>query len=612
MDHWAYDAVNQLAAQGIFTGYPDGTFGGKRALTRYEFAVAIQRMLQDIQRKHDALQQRIAALEGKAPPTPAQPGQPTDLGPLEGRVRQLRSDVDTLRRLATEFQDTLATLGTDVDQLKKDMASLSDRMRRIEEEWKRMPKISGQARLAFISRTVDNPEDFDPAVDPATDIDGRPLTKDNILEDVLPIYDIDLGITAQIGDAAVARLLLNAGNYIGQRTAGGADGYLGGRISTVVPVGETSVFDVIPYYAYIETPISFGSYGASITVGKFGMQFTPYTLQMQDPDHYINNHLTDEGNFPVIGARVNFKLSALNVQAYAGRHRDNRYAPLTSTAGQGVVPQVGGNFLRLGQPLFVGNADTGGPPVEPVIDQSAGARITLKTPLQGELGGTYIEAAGSENRDTFRKLQVYGADLKFKLWILGFDGHYAETRWKDRLGNETSRQQSSNKQAWDGAVGVPIGKLALRGFYRKVGDNFDAPGNWFGIGRWRNPRGLEGYGGQANYPIGKGFGLDFEGAFYTLIGARDNEVTHLKGNVYFNLSRANQIQLGIENADFQGATGDSTVERYINIGWNYNMNERISFRALYQIINFESGAVDITPNADYDGAVAVTQFTVRF
>ncbi|MBO7393656.1 MAG: S-layer homology domain-containing protein, partial [Abditibacteriota bacterium] len=44
-DHWAYDAVNQLQRVGIIVGYPDGTFGGKRAMTRYEFAVAIARLL---------------------------------------------------------------------------------------------------------------------------------------------------------------------------------------------------------------------------------------------------------------------------------------------------------------------------------------------------------------------------------------------------------------------------------------------------------------------------------------------------------------------------------------------------------------------------------------
>ncbi|MGC9317621.1 MAG: S-layer homology domain-containing protein, partial [Armatimonadota bacterium] len=37
-DHWAYDAVQQLVEEGIIIGYPDGTFKGDRAMTRYEFA----------------------------------------------------------------------------------------------------------------------------------------------------------------------------------------------------------------------------------------------------------------------------------------------------------------------------------------------------------------------------------------------------------------------------------------------------------------------------------------------------------------------------------------------------------------------------------------------
>ena len=40
-DHWAYQSVDTLQKAGIVIGYPDGTYGGKRAMTRYEFAVAI-------------------------------------------------------------------------------------------------------------------------------------------------------------------------------------------------------------------------------------------------------------------------------------------------------------------------------------------------------------------------------------------------------------------------------------------------------------------------------------------------------------------------------------------------------------------------------------------
>src|SRR5438128_1311760 len=44
-DHWAYNSVDTLQKAGIVIGYPDGTYGGKRAMTRYEFAVAIARLL---------------------------------------------------------------------------------------------------------------------------------------------------------------------------------------------------------------------------------------------------------------------------------------------------------------------------------------------------------------------------------------------------------------------------------------------------------------------------------------------------------------------------------------------------------------------------------------
>src|SRR5213594_3653757 len=52
--HWANGAVKELQLRGILTGYPDGTFGGKRAVTRYEFALAGQRVLKDVQRRIDA------------------------------------------------------------------------------------------------------------------------------------------------------------------------------------------------------------------------------------------------------------------------------------------------------------------------------------------------------------------------------------------------------------------------------------------------------------------------------------------------------------------------------------------------------------------------------
>ena len=41
---WAYQAIDQLHADGLIEGYPDGYFKGNRPLTRYEIAVLTQRV----------------------------------------------------------------------------------------------------------------------------------------------------------------------------------------------------------------------------------------------------------------------------------------------------------------------------------------------------------------------------------------------------------------------------------------------------------------------------------------------------------------------------------------------------------------------------------------
>ena len=44
-NHWAYEYVTALHKTGILEGYPDGTFGGDRMMTRYEFAAIVYRAI---------------------------------------------------------------------------------------------------------------------------------------------------------------------------------------------------------------------------------------------------------------------------------------------------------------------------------------------------------------------------------------------------------------------------------------------------------------------------------------------------------------------------------------------------------------------------------------
>lgn len=47
LDHWAYDAMQRLVDLGVTTVYPEGAFSGNRLLTRYEFAAAVARTLDE-------------------------------------------------------------------------------------------------------------------------------------------------------------------------------------------------------------------------------------------------------------------------------------------------------------------------------------------------------------------------------------------------------------------------------------------------------------------------------------------------------------------------------------------------------------------------------------
>ncbi len=62
-DHWAYDAVAQLASDGVIDGYGDTTFRGDRSITRYEMAQMVARAMakSDVNEATKAMIDKLAA-----------------------------------------------------------------------------------------------------------------------------------------------------------------------------------------------------------------------------------------------------------------------------------------------------------------------------------------------------------------------------------------------------------------------------------------------------------------------------------------------------------------------------------------------------------------------
>ncbi len=98
-DHWAYDAIAQLAADGVIEGYGDGTYRGDQEITRYEMAQMIARAM-------------------------AKGG----------------GDKALIDKLAAEFADELNNLGVRVAALEKKVDNM---------KWK------GEIRYQFVKRTYE-------------------------------------------------------------------------------------------------------------------------------------------------------------------------------------------------------------------------------------------------------------------------------------------------------------------------------------------------------------------------------------------------------------------------------------------------------------------------
>lgn len=91
--HWAYDAVNKLATEGVVDGYPDGTYGGDKLMTRYEMAqivakamakgANVDKLAAEFADELDSLGVRVANLEKKA-----------DNVKVTGEIRYSYRDVD--------------------------------------------------------------------------------------------------------------------------------------------------------------------------------------------------------------------------------------------------------------------------------------------------------------------------------------------------------------------------------------------------------------------------------------------------------------------------------------------------------------------------------------
>ena len=628
-DHWAYQSVLDLQKQGIVIGYPDGTYGGKRAMTRYEFAVAIARLLPmlKVDTSNLATKDDLSALR-------------TD---LQSKIDANSAAIADLQKLVNEFQPELEALGQDVASIKERLNNLEGRVAAVEIEQRRV-RFTGAENVIFRGDNVSTGANF-------VDQNGVTTGKSKHILQTSDVYqDFVLGITGRLTDTATAHVSLDFGNYLsalgnteGRGYGPGDLGYTGGGIAPgqLTPANQqTTVWE-----AYLDAPVGLGPLGgAELIAGRFGNQFTKYTLKQVDSDVYTNLYQTNSGNIITDGAKLNLKVGPANVAAWAGKFADIPFAQ----------PYGGSSYGNIGQRptgLITNNHAN-------ALTQGAGLRATFGKPESAVLGLTLEEfgldtpngvLATDPNRSNlgvpgafsrkYNRLGVYGADFNgalpfFKKTGLTLDAAYNIS--SHGIGNSLNNVGNTYRYAQnEEQLGFVLGALSVKGGYQYVGPEYSAPGYWGRVGAWSNPTNVKGGIGSAKYAFSPKLSLNADVESYkaaygtTKDGLAVNsplqagdKLNRYQVGLGYGLTSAYAVDLGYEHVeyDLKNASGNliaagKPTETYLTLGLGHDFNQNTSFKLLYQFVKYDDKGTGFDPAAaggKREGGVAVGQFSLKF
>jgi len=365
-------------------------------------------------------------------------------------------------------------------------------------------------------------------------------------------------------------------------------------------------------------------------VGRFGNQWTRYTLQQIDADVYTYLYQTDSGNIPTDGAKVNFNAGPAKVAAWAGQMKAIPFAqPFVGSVSTGSA-----QTLPLG--LIGADAASG-------ITQGAGARVTFGNPnnwvlgVSGETIGLATLTTDPNTSKVYGGLSVYGVDFNGAIPLLGHNGLTLDANLTESADATRPDRYNDAGNGWryastDDQVAYTFGALALKGGYQYVGPNFTAPGYWGKVGSWTNPTNVGGVVASAKYTVNPKVSIngDYEG-YKAAYGSNKNgtslssplrqgdHLNHYKVGVAFGLTSAYAVDLGYEMSQYDlknkgltlAAAGKPT-QSYINIGIGHNLNANTSVKLLYQIGQYRDKSTGFQGGGDADGNIAVGQFSVKF
>jgi hypothetical protein len=615
--HWAYEAVTDLQSKGILLGYPNGYFQGKRTLTRYEFAIAIERLLTKFP----------AGPKGDTGAT-GPPGDKGDQG-IQGPPGITPDEIAEIRHLLDEFHNELTALGTDVRGIRSRLDALAADVADLRRQWDRAPKISGE----FFTGVLSTRSRFG-----IIDYGGALHTKSNSLfENVRTPEDFHLGIMAKLPNGITGTFDVVSSNYLP---------YRGGTLTGVPTSAPNAALSQVTtlYQAYLDIPIGgFGS-NTSLLVGRYKNQVTPLTFWRPDYDPYFDLPWYDDGNYVQDGIKFQSKFGSATTYLWAASHNSSVGNGIGSPINQPLFGALPGG-PRTQAPFFAafGNMPYGIANQGQIFaTQSAGLHVGIPLFKFGELGmtiidlssgGTHTDATGAAVAVPYNNMVVYGANLKLNdMGRFKVSAEAAKSVTGTSISNSDGLSNDDNNAymlnaGWGGS------KFDVQAGYQYVDPRFSAPGYWNKIGDWYNPTNIAGPFVRVGYSLTSAIHLNLGGDI--LQGARNRSavgsgsgfgigdgINRVNAGLKWNLNKKVDVSAEYEGVfwDLGGTTSSASghnahpVEQFITFGAGLNLTSNTVLKVAYQIINYQDvgGGFTGVAGSSLNGSVFTTQVAVHF
>lgn len=613
-NHWAYEALGNLKREGILVGYPDGFYRGPRNATRYEMAVAINAAYQKLMSMHNGLADQIKALqemiEGKGGGGDIK-GLKDQLTALQAQVDSMKGwgdDVASLKRMAATFEKELASMGVDVEGMKKDLADLEKRVK-VLENTKLPVAISGDVNIVVHAgnsrnntpgmtkdgKIVGVNDQGAAAVDTALPTVG--LTRDM---DVFHEMGITLKGTNDTGPQWMATLVY--GNMIGSGVAGRPFGYgdMNNRFGgTAYRAGSGTSFGGGDWYIQ-DLAVSFNTsligQGFSAEIGRVATSVAPYLFQRKDNTPYFDNARWDDGKYRIDGGILNFGFGKVGLKVFGGKM-------------SGITSGNGTELNGISAAAVTGVAGS-------LVDTVLGAELNIPIGEIGSVKAAYIYqdsdavvAAATPNR-----LNTLGGTGTFKFGNITVNGGYGKTimtRNTGSLGLDNNNQSAYANAAYD------AGNWGIKAEYRKIQWRYMGQGTWRRLGTNWNPTNVQTVMGNVWFKPTEGLQVGYRGEFgdtiqgFVGLPAKTKIESHV-GWLEYKLNEAWMV--GVAYEDFRLKLAPANLKQRWASAWlDYNLgkNSMLGF-------GYEYGSVQ-NPIAwgqgaagTYRGGFFTSQLSIKF